>query len=295
MAEEVDELFQVRNSLHIGNYQACINEAQRIASTVQDREELNVLMYRAMVAQNMFAVVKGDIKSDSSSALQAIKSIATYLHRSSDRAGVLDTIKRQQDDGMSMTNPTVALAAATIYSYEQNYEEALRCLSKADTLECVALSIQILLKMERLDLAKKELKKMQTMDEDATVTQLALAWVNLATGGDKIQEAYYIFQEMSEKFGPTPLLLNGQAACYMLQGKFDDVESLLLAALEKDSNNPETLINLATVSQGSKGAEVAKRYLNQLSDAFPNHPFVVGMAAKEAAFDRAAAQFSASA
>jgi coatomer protein complex subunit epsilon len=252
------------------------------------------LMYRAMVAQNQFAVVKGDIKSDSSSALQAVKNIVAYLHRVSDRAEVLERIRKQQDDGMSMTNPTVALAAATILSHEQNYEDALRSLHKAETLECIAMSVQILLKIDRLDLAKKELKRMQAIDEDATITQLALAWVNLFTGGEKIQEAYYIFQEMSEKFGPTPLLLNGQAACYMMQGNYDEVESLLQAAQEKDSNNPETLINLATVTYGSKGTEAAKRYLNQLSDQCPQHPFVLGMAAKEAEFERAAQQFAAS-
>jgi len=52
-------------------------------------------------------------------------------------------------------------------------------------------------------------------------------------GGSKIQEAYLIFQDFSEKYQMTGMILNGKAVCCMHMGRFDEAESLLLEALNK--------------------------------------------------------------
>jgi hypothetical protein len=44
----------------------------------------------------------------------------------------------------------------------------------------LALHIQILLKIDRVDVAERELKNMSKMDDDATLTQITTAWVGMA-------------------------------------------------------------------------------------------------------------------
>mgnify|MGYP003353507850 CR=1 FL=1 len=81
-------------------------------------------------------------------------------------------------------------------------------------------------------------------------------------------------------------MLNGQATCLIGQGKYEEAEAKLQEALEKDSNNTETLINTTVLSHlTGKPVEICNRSLNQLSDSAASISFVQELQAKEAEYD----------
>nr|XP_026654983.1 coatomer subunit epsilon [Zonotrichia albicollis] len=185
-AGEADELFDLRNNFYIGAFQAAINEAQRAKpSSPQQEAERDVFLFRSYIAQRKFGVVLDELQGSPSPELQSVRMFAQFLasDSQSQRDSIVAELDKKMAKSVDVANSTFLLMAASIYCHQQDPDAALRALHQGDSLECLAMMIQILLKLDRLDLARKELKKMQEQDEDATLTQLATAWVNLALVG----------------------------------------------------------------------------------------------------------------
>ncbi|KAL3100387.1 hypothetical protein niasHS_001690 [Heterodera schachtii] len=292
----MDTLFDVRNNFYLGAFQQCINEAQKVKCKSEEEKELkDAFMYRAYIGLNKCSVPLGEIDAtdgNGSAALLAIRRFATFMSGSPEkRSEIVDQVAKEFEAKKFADNEICLLISTLIFMHGEKTEEALRVLNRtaSDSLECAALRVQCLLKLNRGDLAAKEVKRMQEMDEDATITQLAQAWLNMAMGRDKLKDAFYIYQEMLDKYGATPLLLTSQAACLIMQQKYEEAEKLLLSAQERDPNNADVLVGLFVVAQFlGKPMEVSNRYMNQLKQDHPAHAWTKEMSAKETEFDRLA-------
>ena len=127
----------------------------------------------------------------------------------------------------------------------------------------MALAVQILIQQNSIEAAWREVKRMSEVDDDAILTQLATAWVSLASGNAaKYSEARAIFEDLFDRHGGAPVLLNGLAATHMQNGEWEDAESSLLEAQEAHPNFPETLANLAVCATHlGKSEDTVARYL----------------------------------
>ncbi|KAF5398286.1 hypothetical protein PHET_08426 [Paragonimus heterotremus] len=136
---------------------------------------------------------------------------------------------------------------------------------------------------------------MQTADEDALPCQLATALFNLTKGGEQLQEALNIYEELKERHGSTTVILNGQAVALIGMNRWQEAEAILQEAIDLDSSNADVLVNMIMVSQHlCKPVETINRLMSQLKDANKDHLFLREYAAKEEEFVRCAQQYAPS-
>ena len=149
------------------------------------------------------------------------------------------------------------------------------------SLETTLLTLQIHLKLDRIDLATKQYQKLQKMDEDSILCQLTSVYLHFAS---------HTLKSLTEQYGSCPQLANLLACALLQQGDYGGAEQALQEALQDtESVLPDTLINLIVASvQQNKPCE---SYITQLQQNYPWHPFCAGLERVTSAFDREAVKY----
>ncbi|TPX68510.1 hypothetical protein SpCBS45565_g02987 [Spizellomyces sp. 'palustris'] len=302
MADFIDELLVLRNSFYLGSWQQVIDEASdpsKAPRTDEAQLQQRVLLYRAYVAQGKPERAIAEIRDGDAPELRVVKCLARYVkaassQNTSDKSKAVQDITTLAAEGTNGLSSTVQVLVGSVLYAEERYPEALKAAVQSPrNLECVALAIQTYLKMDRPELARKEIEKLKTWADDATLAQLAEAWVNCYIGGDeKILESQYIFEELASSKLSTGRLVVGQAICKMQAGNFAEAERLLLEALSRYASDPDVIANLIVCATATgKSAEILSRYTSQLRQVAPQHPLLLDLVLKESLFDRAVQRY----
>lgn len=294
-----DQVRQLRNLFFLGSYKQAIVEAENVLKTDPFNNQAQTLMFRSMIYSNPGDVFK-KIPQSGSTALQAIKLLATYnTANEENREMVFDTLKDWLSSDEVASDSTLQAVAAQIFMEEGNYKEALRLLLPAgENLEKQALSVQLYLKINRVDLAVKVVKAMQDQDDDDILSQLATIWVSIAEGGEKLNEATFLLQDLVEKFGPSVLVLNCQATCQINQHNYSNAFQFLkqardLAVAAGAKPSADTLVNSIVVLQLlKKSPEIVRKITSELTQCWPEHPWLKQQSAAEAQIKAQAATYS---
>jgi coatomer subunit epsilon len=190
------------------------------------------------------------------------------------------------------TNPSAQLTVAQVLLLAGQTKEALQCVHLGSTMEHIALALQIYLKIERLDLAKKQLSLLRQADEDSILTQLSAVYVSLAAGSTGAPDAAHALNSLSEQYGASSLLLNLVACALMQQGDYATAEEKLIECLRdfpSETSIPDTLVNLIGCSVQQN--KPFKDYVSQLQNQNPTHGLCASIGRVNAAFDRESVKY----
>ncbi|GBF97589.1 hypothetical protein Rsub_10725 [Raphidocelis subcapitata] len=285
-----DALFNVKNNFYIGAFGNAISEAADLDGlTEAEAAERDDFVYRSQIALGQHDAVIGAIPDGAPMALLAVKLLAQYAGGRVTPDAAAAVLSEWLADPACNRHSAVRLVAGLVFASEGNEVEALKALNGGGqlSLEMMALCVQVYLQMNRTDKAEEQVKAMNAIDDDATVTQLATAWAGVQLGGAKVQEAAYIYQELGDKYSWTPKLHAGLAVCHMKMGEWEDAERDLMDGLAKGPQDPDVLSNLIVV--GLHLGKPTAKFAAALRAAAPGHPAARRYGAGEELFARAAA------
>jgi coatomer protein complex subunit epsilon len=248
------ELINIHNHFHQGQYQEVV-DFDTSSFSPENALPAQVLVLRARVALGQADEVLAEVKGDKEPELQAVAAFAEHALGKTDSA--VSTVEKLAESAAD--NATVQVLGGIVLQAAGKSEEALSLLSQHQaSLEAVALITQIHLQQNRTDLALKEVTAARRWAQDSLLVNLAESWVGVRLGGEKYQQAFYVFEELAQAPSTSSIRsLVSQAVCELHLGRTEEAQSALEQALQKDANCAEAIANtlVLTVVCGNDPAE----------------------------------------
>ncbi|EED21528.1 Coatomer subunit epsilon, putative [Talaromyces stipitatus ATCC 10500] len=285
------ELVNIHNAFHQGQYQTVI-DFDTTSFSSENALPSRILQLRAKIALKQTKDVLSEIEAETNNDddvpdLAAVKALALQVAGNTEEALAL----AQKLAETKSENATVQVLVGTVLQAQGLTEEALALLGRHQgNLEAVALTVQIYLQTNRVDLAVKEVSAAKRWAQDSLLVNIAESWVGLRVGGEKYQSAFYVYEELASNPNTTaPLSIVGQAIAELHLGRLPEAEAALTSALEKYSEDVELIANtiVLNVLTGKDTAELKSR----LESLQPSHVLITDLAEKSSFFDTAAAKY----
>ncbi|KAF2972942.1 hypothetical protein GQX73_g608 [Xylaria multiplex] len=285
------ELINIHNHFHQGQFQEVIDFDTSSLSS-ENEVPARVLIQRARIALGQAKDVLADVKGETSEPeFAAVAALAqSALGQVDVAAQAIEKLAQSAGD-----NQTVQVLGGIVLQAAGKSDEALALLSKhSGSLDATALITQIHLQQNRADLAVKEVAAARRWAQDSLLVNLAESWVGLRMGGEKYQQAFYVFEELAQAPATSSIVtLVSQAVCELHLGRVEEAQTALEQALQKQPDYADAIANLLvlTVITGKDPAELT----SSLKKTAPQHPLLTDLEEKSDLFDKAASKFSAKA
>ncbi|KAL2759097.1 hypothetical protein ACRALDRAFT_1075388 [Sodiomyces alcalophilus JCM 7366] len=282
------ELINIHNHFHQGQYQEVIDYDTSSLSP-ENALPARILVLRARIALGQSEDVLADVQGESEPELAAIAALAQQsLGQTDEAVAAVKTLAESHAD-----NATVQIVGGTVLQAAGHSEDAIALLSQHQgSLDAVSLIVQIHLQQNRSDLALKEVTAARRWAQDSLLVNLAESWVGLRQGGEKYQQAFYVFEELAQAPATSSVVsLVSQAVAELHLGRTEEAQSALEQALQKDPTNAEAIADylVLAVINGQDPSELR----GKLEAAAPSHMLLTDLEEKSALFDKAATKYSA--
>lgn len=192
---------------------------------------------------------------------RAVKAFATFVD-ADDKEASLEELRdltleydgEEADEERREEERIVRCMAATAFILQGEHEEAVTTLTEGvgkTDLECTGLLIQLLLSIDRRDLAQSTYQSAKKWGEDSLMIQMMEAWIGMKTGGRALHQSYYLYEELYQMpAGRTANVLAPHAAAHYLLGHVDEAKADIVEALKREDAKKDPQVLAVAASLG---------------------------------------------